>query len=359
MEMPLIKEAIEGFELPGKLISYERYGSGHINETYLVVYEEESLRRYIFQRMSKALTKQSDLLMENIVAVTTHLKNKIISAGGDVFRETLNVIKAPDGKNYFIDSSDEYWRVYYFIEDATSFDRVEDKKYLYESGVSFGNFQRLLSDFDASALFETIPGFHDTKKRYEKFLSAVNEDRLGRVKDALPEIEFVKSHDNLTHVLSDLLAKGQLPLRVTHNDTKLNNIMIDNKSGKGICVIDLDTVMPGLSVNDFGDGIRFGANTAAEDEKDLSKVSLDIDLYRTYLEGFLEGVSGALTKKEIEMLPMGAMVMTYECGIRFLTDYLEGDVYFHIARAEHNLDRARTQFELIKDMEKKWELMQV
>lgn len=357
---PKILEAIEGFSFAGDLVSYERYGSGHINDTFLVVYNEgSSQKRYIFQRMSKALTKQCDLLMENIVGVTEHLQKKVIENGGDPAREALNVIKAPDGKSFFVDSDDEYWRVYHSIEGATSYDKVEKPEDFYESGVSFGNFQRLLSDFDASRLHETIPGFHDTKKRFAHFLEVLEADAFDRAKYVKPEIDFIMSHQNLVSVLGDLLESGELPLRVTHNDTKLNNIMIDDKTGKGICVIDLDTVMPGLSVNDFGDSIRFGANTAIEDEKDLSKVSLDIDLYKLYAKAFLEGCGGALTKKEIEMLPMGAMVMTFECGMRFFTDYLEGDVYFHIAREEHNLDRARTQFELIKDMERKWDDMQI
>lgn len=357
----LIEEAIKGYNINGTLLSYERYGSGHINETYLVSYDMNGLGRlrFIFQRMSKQLTEQCDLLMENIVAITEHLKAKIIEQGGDPYRETLNVIKAPDGKNYFVDSDDEYWRVYPFVEGTTSFDAVENPSDFYESGVSFGHFQRLLSDFDAKRLFETIPGFHDTKKRFAKFKAVLEADKLGRAKDCQKEIDFVLAHEDLASILGDMLERGELPLRVTHNDTKLNNIMMDDKTHKGICVIDLDTVMPGLSVNDFGDSIRFGANTAKEDETDLSKVSLDLDLYNFYVKGFLEGCAGALTENEIKMLPMGAKVMTFECGVRFLTDYLEGDVYFHIAREKHNLDRCRTQFALIEDMDRKWKEMQV
>lgn len=357
----LIEEAIKGFNINGTLLSYERYGSGHINDTYLVCYDMNGLGRlrFIFQRMSKQLTKQCDLLMENIVAVTEHLRNKVVENGGDPYRETLSVVNAPDGKSYFVDSDDEYWRVYPFIEGATSYDVVESPADFYESAVSFGHFQRLLSDFDASRLHETIPGFHNTKKRFANFKAALEADKMGRAKDCQKEIDFVLSHEYLANSLLDMLDKGELPLRVTHNDTKLNNIMMDDKTRKGICVIDLDTVMPGLSLYDFGDSIRFGANTAKEDETDLSKVSIDLDLYNTFVKGFVEGCGGALTENEIKMLPMGAKVMTFECGVRFLTDYLEGDVYFHIARENHNLDRCRTQFALVDDMDRKWDEMQV
>lgn len=357
---PLIEEAIKGFAIDGKLLSYERYGSGHINDTFLVCYDMNGYGRlrFIFQRMSKALTTECAALMENIVRVTNHLQSKIKAAGGDIYREALSVVQT-NGLDYFVDSEDEYWRVYHFIEGATCYDQVRSADDFYESAVSFGSFQKYLSDFDATLLHETIPGFHDTKKRFAKFEEVLKKDPLGRAESAKDEIDFVLANTDLVSVLGDLLEKGELPLRVTHNDTKLNNIMIDDKTGKGICVIDLDTVMPGLSVNDFGDSIRFGANTAKEDETDLSKVSLNLDLYNTYVKGFIDGCGGALTKKEIEMLPMGAMVMTYECGMRFLTDYIEGDVYFHVARPTHNLDRARTQFELIKDMKRKWENMQI
>lgn len=360
MSEPLILEAIEGFGIKGKLLSYERYGNGHINDTYLVSYDMNGYGRlrFIFQRMSKALTKECAALMDNIIKVTDHLQVKIRENGGDGYREALTVVRV-NGKGYFVDSEDEYWRVYHFIEGATSYDQVRDSRDFYESAVSFGNFQRYLSDFDAGLLHETIPGFHDTKKRFEKFQQVVKADPMGRAASAQKEIDFILDNTDLVTVLGDLLKEGALPLRVTHNDTKLNNIMIDDKTGKGICVIDLDTVMPGLSVNDFGDSIRFGANTAKEDETDLSKVSLDLDLYKTYVGGFVEGCGGALNAKEIEMLPMGAMVMTYECGMRFLTDYVEGDVYFHIAKEGHNLDRARTQFALIEDMKRKWDSMQV
>ena len=268
------------------------------------------------------------------------------------------MINTVDDKPYYVDSNGDYWRCYVFIEGARTYDQVESMEDFYESAVSFGNFQRLLADYPAETLHETIEGFHDTKARFEVFKQAVADDVCGRVASVQKEIDFVLAHEDVAHVFGDMLANGELPLRVTHNDTKLNNIMIDDVTRKGICVIDLDTVMPGLAMNDFGDSIRFGASTAAEDEKDLDKVSCDMELFDIYAKGFIEGCGGRLTEKEIEMLPMGAKVMTYECGMRFLTDYLQGDVYFKVHREGHNLDRCRTQFKLVEDMEAKWDTMQ-
>jgi hypothetical protein len=295
--------------------------------------------------------------MENILAVTSYLREGIIKQGGDPDRETLNVIPTLDGTPYYQDSQGEYWRAYKYIVDAISYDQVEKPQDFYESAVAFGRFQYLLADFPAETLYETIPGFHDTKARFQRFKDVVSRDICGRVAKARPEIEFVLAREEVAEVLGDLLAKGELPLRVTHNDTKLNNVMIDNISGKGICVIDLDTVMPGLAINDFGDSIRYGANTGAEDEQDLSKISCDLNLFKLYTKGFIEGCNGRLTSKEIEMLPMGAKVMTFECGMRFLTDYLDGDQYFKVHRDNHNLHRCRTQFKLVADMESKWQEM--
>ncbi len=307
--------------------------------------------------MNKSIFTEPVALMENVMNVTSYLRERIIENGGDPERETLNVIPTVDGKPYFVDSEGEYWRSYKFITGATSYDQVEKPDDFYQSAVSFGNFQRLLADYPADTLHETIKGFHDTKARFEVFKKAVEADVCGRAAFVKDEIAFVLAHEDVANILGDMQAKGELPLRVTHNDTKLNNIMIDDKTGKGICVIDLDTVMPGLAVNDFGDSIRFGASTAAEDEQDLSKVSCDMDLFDIYTKGFVEGCDGKLTAKEIEMLPVGAKVMTFECGMRFLTDYLEGDHYFKIHREGHNLDRCRTQFKLVKDMEEKWDTM--
>ena len=349
-----VHEAIDGFKLPGELKECIRYGSGHINDTYRLTYETpQGTKRYILQRMSKSIFKKPVELMENVSGVTAWLRKKIIENGGDPERETLTLVKSNDGLPYFVDSTGEYWRVYLFIEGATCYDAVKDDNDFYQSAVAFGHFQRLLADYPAETLHETIKDFHNTPDRLEKFKKAVAEDICGRAASVQKEIDFILEREELTHALYDLQLDGRLPLRVTHNDTKLNNIMIDDETGKAIFVIDLDTVMPGLTANDFGDSIRFGASTALEDEQDLSKVSCDLHLFDVYARGFIEGCGGALTELEIDMLPMGAILMTFENGIRFLTDHLEGDHYFRIHREGHNLDRCRTQLTLVKDMQEK------
>lgn len=353
-------EAIANFRYDGVLVDERPYGSGHINDTFLLTFDISGMGtiRVILQRMNDSIFKEPEKLMENVLGVTSYLRKIIIENGGDPERETLNVIRTVANRPYFVDSEGGYWRSYKFIEGATCYDQVESPEDFYQSAVSFGNFQRLLAEYPAETLHETIEGFHDTKARFETFKKAVEADVCGRAASVQKEIQFVLDHEDVANVFGDMLAKGEIPLRVTHNDTKLNNIMIDDKTRKGICVIDLDTVMPGLAMNDFGDSIRFGASTAAEDEQDLSKVSCDMDLFDIYAKGFIEGCGGKLTDKEIELLPMGAKVMTFECGMRFLTDYLEGDHYFKIHREGHNLDRCRTQFKLVEDMEAKWDTMQ-
>lgn len=354
-----IQEAIENIQFEGTYVEHMPYGSGHINDTFAAVFQQAdgSRRRYILQRMNHEIFKDPEALMENINNVTSFLRKKIVEAGGDPERETLNVVPAKDGKSFFKDSIGSYWRGYVFIEGATSYDKVEKPEHFYQSAVAFGNFQKLLADYPAATLHETIPDFHNTTVRFETFKKAVQEDVMGRAKDVQAEIDFAMAREEDASVLMNMLKKGELPLRVTHNDTKLNNIMIDDKTGKGICVIDLDTVMPGLALNDFGDSIRFGANPAAEDEKDLSKVWMELSLFESFTRGFLEACGNSLTDNEINMMPMGAKLMTFECGIRFLTDYLQGDTYFKVHREGHNLDRCRTQFKLVADMEEKWDQM--
>ncbi len=354
-----IEEAIEQIGFEGSLIGYERYGNGHINDTFVTLYRQKdgSYIRYILQRMNHDTFKQPEQLMENVAGVTEFLKQKIIKNHGDVNRETMNIIPTKSGGIFYKDSIGSYWRAYKFIEDTTCFDRVEKPDDFYQSAIAFGHFQNLLKDYPAKSLHETIPNFHNTPVRYETLKRVMEEDICNRLKDVKNEIDFVMEREAFASTLMDLQAEGKLPLKVTHNDTKLNNIMIDNKTGKAICVIDLDTIMPGFSVNDFGDAIRYGASTGAEDETDLEKVNLNLSLYELFTKGFLEGCNGSLTNTEIEMLPVGAKMMTLECGIRFLTDYLEGDTYFRTLRSNHNLDRARTQFKLVSDMEANWKTM--
>lgn len=352
------KEVIENFQFEGEYTEGIPYGSGHINDTFRVTFQHKGeTKRYILQRMNNQIFLNPEELMENVVGVTSWLRKKIVENGGEPERETLNLVPAKDGKAFYKDSEGEYWRVYLFIEGAKTYDLVENQEDFYQSAVAFGRFQGLLADYPAETLYETIQDFHNTVKRLDTFKKAVEADACGRAAQVQEEIQFVLDREALAHKLCDMQAEGKLPLRVTHNDTKLNNIMIDDETRKAICVIDLDTVMPGLSVNDFGDSIRFGASTGAEDEPDLSKVSCSMELFELYTKGFVEGCKGSLTEEELDMLPVGAMTMTYECGMRFLTDYLEGDHYFKIHREGHNLDRCRTQFKLVKDMEEKWNQM--
>ncbi|MCI8565541.1 MAG: aminoglycoside phosphotransferase family protein [Lachnospiraceae bacterium] len=357
------------FDLEGPVISARPYGSGHINDTFLVTVQTDDggraenasrsrEKRYILQRMNDDIFHDPKALMENVVHVTSFLQQKIKEQGGDPERETLNIIRTKDGRSFVQDSEGNPWRMYRFIENATSFDQVEKPDDFYQSALAFGRFQRMLADYPAGTLHETIPDFHNTPVRLAAFKKAVEEDVCRRAAGVEKEIRFILDREADTHVLTDLQAQGRLPLRVTHNDTKLNNVMIDNATGQGLCVIDLDTVMPGLALNDYGDSIRFGASTAAEDETDLSKVSCDLELFELYTRGFIEGCGGSLTEMELAMLPMGAKLMTLECGMRFLADYLQGDIYFKTHRKGHNLDRCRTQLKLVWDMEKKWEQMQ-
>lgn len=353
------KSLAQNFKIDGEFIFAESFGCGHINDTYAVYFKRtfEPPFRCIFQRINNNVFKNPIELMKNINGVTTHLRKKIVESGGDADRETLTIIYTNNGESYYIDDEGSYWRSYIFVENAVSHQTVDKPELFYNSARAFGKFQRLLADYPANTLFETIPDFHNTVKRFEALEQAVSADICDRAKDVKAEIDFAFARKNDVGVLVELLNNNELPLRVTHNDTKLNNVLLDIKTGEGVCVIDLDTVMPGLSLYDFSDSIRFGANPAAEDEKDLSKVYMDISLFKAYTEGFLSEAGEILTEKEIEMLPVAAKIMTFECGIRFLTDYLSGDTYFKIHREGHNLDRCRTQFKLVYDMENKLDLM--
>ena len=356
----MINEAIRCFQFKGVFHDFRKYGNGHINDTFLVRFIDENGKKtkYILQRINSNVFKKPAEVMSNIIKVTEHLKKAIEAYDGDPERETLTVIKTKSEKGYYIDGYGYCWRAFIFISDSVSLDLPEDDNDFYQSAVAFGNFQRMLGDFPASELYETIPNFHNTPKRYENFLASLEKNASGRKDTALEEIEFVNKRKDFMSLLEDSHKEGKLPLKVTHNDTKMNNVMLDKDTREPGCVVDLDTIMPGYSVNDFGDSIRFGASTAAEDEKDLSKVHFDIKLFETYTRGFLKGCGGTLTQGEIDLLPAGTKMMTLECGMRFLTDYIDGDTYFKTAYPEHNLVRCRTQFRLVEEMEQHWDEMQ-
>ena len=351
-----LQEVLGAFDFGAPVVGAIRYGHGHINDTFVVHTQPEDrcCCRFILQRMSAAAFKHPDQLMDNIIGVTEFLGREIEKHHGDRSREAMEVIRPKNGADYYTDSQGGAWRLYRFVEHTVCHQAADSPELFAASGRAFGRFQRLLRDYPADTLYETIPNFHNTEDRLAKFKAAVEADKLGRAAECRPEIDFVLARQADCSVALDAMRAGKLPLRVTHNDTKLNNVLMDEETGEGICIIDLDTVMPGLVLYDFGDSIRFGANHCAEDETDLSKVSLDVDLFATYTAAFLEGTGGSLTSEEIAYLPWGAKLMTLECGIRFLTDYLVGDEYFHIAREKHNLDRCRTQFKLVADMEAHW-----
>lgn len=349
----------EKFALEGKLKKSDSHVCGHINDTFILQCELENGEeiKYVLQRINSDIFKNPAELMENIEKVTFHIAEKVLEEKGDPTRETLNIVKTKENMNYYKSEEGDYWRVFKFIYGASTYQMVEKPEHLYTAGKSLGKFQKQLADFDVDSLFETIKDFHDTEKRYEAFLEAVEADRAGRLESVREEVDFVINRGEDTKVLVNMIKTRELPLRVTHNDTKFNNIMIDDETGEGVAVIDLDTVMPGLSLYDFGDSIRSGATTALEDEADLSKVNFDLNLYEHYTKGFLESVGDFLTENEIAYLPFSAKLMTFECGMRFLMDYLNGDIYFKIHRENHNLDRARNQFKLVSDMESQMDLM--
>lgn len=343
---------IREFQIEGKFLGAEPYGSGHINGTLLGSFEYDGrIRRFIHQRINCSVFKQPEKVMENIGFVTRHLQHKILEAGGDPLREALNLVPTRNGADYFVSSNGEYWRTYLFIEGARTYDQAENPRQVYSANKAFGKFQMMVSKLPSTCLHETIPDFHNTKKRFLDFIDVLNKDPLNRAFDVKEEIDFYLKREPDTSVIINLIEKGEIPERITHNDTKLNNVLIDDITGEGICVLDLDTMMPGSALYDFGDSVRIGACTAAEDETDLSKVKFDMTMFEQLTKGYLDTAKHFLTAKELEFLPFSAILMTLECGMRFLTDYLNGDVYFKISRPEHNLDRTRTQIKMVREME--------
>ena len=323
----------------------ESYGNGHINDTYLV-----TMPRYILQRINTSIFTNPDELMDNIENVTAFLRRKLIAAGGDADRGTLTVVPAKDGGKYYKVDDNNVFRVYRFIEGTKTIENSKTAEDLYEAGVGFGNFQKLLADFPVDRLYETIRDFHHTPKRIEALREAVREDKAGRAESVKKEIEFALENAGWADSVVKGMEDGRIPVRVTHNDTKINNILFDQESGKAVCVIDLDTVMPGSALYDFGDVLRMGGSSAAEDETDLDKVWFEVSAFEAFARGYLSEMKDALTETDIALLPLSVKLMTYECGIRFLTDYLNGDTYFKIHREHHNLDRARNQFKLVADI---------
>lgn len=350
--MENIQRIADAFSFEGTFREAVPYGNGHINDTYALTYDKGGVaRRYILQKMNKCVFPDIVTLMHNVALVTDFLAKKIEERGGDRERETLTLIRTKKGENYYVDGDGESWRAFLFIENTLSYQTAAGAEVLEDAGRAFGTFIAGLADFDASKLGEVIEKFHDTRDRYAKFLAALRADKAGRAAQVEKEAKFVTDRKGYCSRVTSMLESGQIPLRVTHNDTKLNNVLVDADTKKAVCVVDLDTIMPGSLLYDFGDAVRFGCSTAAEDEKDLSKVDFDIDLYEAFTKGFLAGTGDSITQTELDNLAFGAVLMTYECGMRFLTDYLDGDHYFKTAYPEHNLVRCRTQFRLVEKME--------
>lgn len=347
------------FKIGGEMIEAAPHGRGYINDTYLGRYRfPQGERRFIHQRINHQVFKEPEKVMENIERVTRYARQQIIAANGDPERETLNLIPTCDGTWFYRTEEGEYWRTYAFIEGARTYEVADDLRLVYNAAWAFGNFQKLLDSLPGARLHETIPGFHHTRSRFDAFLQAVERDPAGRAAAVKNEIDFILDREADASTAVDLLAQGKLPERITHNDTKLNNILIDDQTGRGICVIDLDTMMPGTVLYDFGDLIRMGAATAAEDELDLSKVDVDLQLFEQLTRGYIDAVRDLLTPIEWDLLAFGGRLITYEQAIRFLGDYLNGDTYYKTKYPNHNLDRARTQIKMLQEMERKQDQME-
>ncbi len=344
MNQSILQEVLDAFDIKEEVAPY---GNGLINDTYYSASE-----KYIIQRINTDVFQDADALMENIERVTEFLKKKIIAEGGNPERGTLTVVKTIDGKPYYKLDDDNVFRVYLFIGKTHTIEDDKTPDDMYNAGKGFGKFQQMLADFDAESLNETIVDFHNTPKRVEALKQAIAEDRAGRADSVRAEIDFALKNAEFSDVVVKGIESGEIPLRVTHNDTKINNILYDEQSGEAIAVIDLDTVMPGSMLYDFGDALRMGASTAAEDEINLDAVRFDKECFEAFARGYLAETKSVMSPMELELLPFSVKLLTYECGIRFLTDYLNGDVYFKIQRENHNLDRARNQFKLVAEIAK-------
>ena len=341
------------FQIDREFVGATTYGSGHINDSYCVTFDQAGQpARYLLQRINHSIFKDPITLMENIQRVTSHLAAKV-SAERDRSRLVLTLIPAHDGRTLYVDADGNYWRTYRFIENAHTYDAVESANQAFQAAKAFGEFQKLLVDLPAPRLHDTIKDFHHTPNRFMALEQAIASDVAGRAILAKPEIEFAFAHQCIASVLLD----ANLPERITHNDTKFNNVMLDDVTGDAICVIDLDTVMPGLALHDFGDMVRTATSPAKEDEQDLSKVTMQFSMFEAIVRGYLASAGDFLTKAEKQHLVFSGKLMTFEQGIRFLTDYLQGDAYYKVSRDEHNLDRCRTQFKLLESIEQQEERM--
>src|SRR5437016_4829883 len=355
-----LQEISKKFQIYGEILHAETLKIGHINETYTATYDQGGTRvRYIHQKINQSVFKNPAAVMKNVMRVTTHIRKKQEARNlRDVTRRSLIVIPTRDGKSFYENGDSEVWRTFVFVEGVETYEAVQSPAQAFQAGRAFGEFQSLLVDLPGERLIETIPDFHNTRKRFSAFQQAVQKDRYSRAKGAKPEIDFALAHEKVVDVILQGMTKGRIPERVTHNDTKFNNVMLDVLTGEAMCIVDLDTVMPGCALYDFGDIVRTTTSPTLEDELDLSKVKMQMPMFKKLAEGYLSTAGQFLTRAENSFIAFSGKLITFEIGIRFLTDFLSGDTYFRIHRPAHNLDRCRTQFKLVNSIERQEETMQ-
>jgi len=355
-----LQEISKQFQIYGEILHAETFKIGHINETYSATYDQGGMRvRYIHQKINRTVFKNPPAVMENVMRVTTHIRRGLeTDSARDITRKSLIVIPTRTGKSFYRSTDGEYWRTFVFIEGVETFESVQSPEQAFEAGRAFGEFQRLLVDLPGGRLNETIPDFHHTRKRFTALQHAIQKDHFNRAKEAKSEIDFALKHEDLVDVILDAMAKRKIPERITHNDTKFNNVMLDTLTGEARCVVDLDTVMPGCALYDFGDMVRTTTSPTLEDERDLSKVKMQMPMFKKLAEGYLSTAGKFLTKAERNYIAFSGKLITFEIGLRFLTDFLSGDTYFRIHRPGHNLDRCQTQFKLVESIERQEEAMQ-
>jgi Ser/Thr protein kinase RdoA (MazF antagonist) len=356
---PELIEIVNRFRIDGEVVAVARHGAGHIHETYVSdVRTSRGSVRFLHQRINRTVFPSPERVMENIERVTEHLRGKFLDVGENPERRTLTIVPTVDGRRWLRTPAGDTWRSYRFIEGARTYDVATGPDHVRNVARAFGLFQSMMRDLPGPRLHETIPHFADTRRRFDALLEALDADVSNRAARVRPEIDFALAHEPLASLLVDLAASGRVPERVVHHDTKINNVLIDDETGQGICVIDLDTVMPGTELYDFGDSVRFGSSAAAEDELDLDRVRLDVDWFEHLARGYLEVARDFLEPVEVDHLVPAAAAVTFTAGVRFLTDYLAGDSYFRVQRGDHNLDRCRVQFALLREIEDKFDRLQ-
>jgi len=355
-----LQEISKKFQIYGEILHAETLKIGHINETYSATYDQGGMRlRYIHQKINQGVFKNPVAVMKNVMRVTTHIRKRLEAANArDITRRSLIVIPTRDGQSYYVGKEGEYWRTFVFVEGVQTFESVQSPEQAFQAGRAFGEFQSLLVDLPGGRLHETIPHFHDTRKRFAALQAAIQKDHYNRAKDAKREIAFALAREKIVGVILDATARKKIPERITHNDTKFNNVMLDTLTGEARCIVDLDTVMPGCALYDFGDMVRTTTSPTLEDERDLTKVKMHMPIFKKLAAGYLSTAGSFLTKAEKSLMAFSGKLITFEIGIRFLTDFLSGDTYFRIHRPDHNLDRCRTQFKLVESIEQQERAMQ-